>query len=223
MKHLSTAQLALTRGLRTRGRFRIASEEQRDRNYRDENGQYQLVDGLQPWHRRIVDFMVANPAAKIVDIADFFCVTPVWIGILIKTDAFREYYGSRMEEHQGQVGKEIISKLQGVATESLDQLYTKLKSPTVKFDQVEKVASMAVKALGHGQGPSLTIKSEGPVQVHVNSDLLDSAREKMRKHMKENTKTIEHSPAEYEHVTAALELDGKQVEDAILIEDAKEI
>jgi hypothetical protein len=221
MEHLNSVQLNYIKGLRTRGRNRTASDEQRERNYRDESGKYQLSDGLQPWHYRLSDFMLANPAAKLVDAAAAFGVTPQWIGHLIKTDAFVEFHQPRLAQHQGQIEGAITSKLQGVAVKALDKLDHGLNSSQVDLEDAGKVAALALKSLGFGvKAASVQVNDNRIQTVSVAPEHIQRARQRIEQQLAGNTKELEHEPKHYEHVTASLQLGSNgEVEDAMLVED----
>lgn len=200
---------------RERGRPRSAPDLLRANGYKDAQGRYQVTE-LQPWHERIIDFMVGHPHAKIVDIARAFDRSPQWIGQLLKTDAFREKYSERMKEHQGLVGEEIVSKMQSVAVKALGKLDRELDT-TMKFEQVQSVAQMTLQGLGfmaNGAGMQVHIDNRKQT-VLVDKGIVDRAREKLQKKMQDNTKVIEHDATQYQRVTSSMDVgyEGVQVDD----------
>lgn len=205
---------------RDRGRPTTATHLERANRYRDENGTYTLSDGLKPWHMRIVDFMLLNPHAKIVDIAREFGVTPVWAGQLMKTDAFREYYEQRMAEHRSLIGSMVVQKMQSVAVKSLDVMAEKLDSPDVTFGQVKEAADLALKGLGYTSNVSplqVNVRTgDGDTTISVEQDMVSRARAKLQMRMKENSKELEHDAENYKNVTASLEVGYEEIEDAIV-------
>lgn len=209
-----------------RGRNRTALPELRENGYRDADGRYQLSDGLQPWHRRIVDHMLLNPNSKIKDVAEAFEVTPQWMGQVLKTDAFREYYTMRMEEHQGFMHAQVVSKVQGVAIKSLDELGEKLDKSELSFTQLRDTADMALKSLGFGSqqgGVSVQVPGgqESETLIAVRSTTVRRAREAWQKRNAEKGE-IETDQADYEHITAAMEKTPDQVDDAVLLPNSDE-
>jgi len=209
---------------RDRGRPRTASNALRSNNYQDSSGKYVLTGGLKPWHERIVDYMVLNPHAKIVDVALAFGVTSVWVGRLIKTDAFRTYYDKRMIEHQGLIGTTIVSKMQSVAVKALDKISDKIDSGEVPFGQLKDTMDVALKGLGYtanGAGVSVNVANvkNSQTNVYVAADVVAQAREKLKDKMKENTAQIEADPDAYQAVTSAMDLG---VIDAVVVSDGNE-
>lgn len=206
---------------RGRGRPSSATQEQKNNNYCNPDGTYALTDGLKPWHVRIVDYMILKPNAKIVDIAKEFDVTPQWIGKLIKTDAFKEYYNSRLEDHQAYLSVNIVAKMQGVAVKALDRMAEKMDGDAVTIGQLKDVAELSLKGLGYMQnsGASVTINQQNNniTSIPVGSEVLARARERLAEKMRDNTKALEHDPTQYGSVTSALEMNAEDIEDAHVI------
>ncbi len=208
---------------RERGRPRIAADDVRANGYKNEAGRDVLSNGLKPWHERVVDFMVMNPHAKIVDIANAFGVTPVWVGRLLKTDAFVSYYKARMSDHQDVIGQQIVHKMQSVAVKALDKMAEKLVGGDLTFGQVKDAVDTTLKGLGYTSNVGAThvnVQASGHVQatVMVQADAVARAREKLSAHMKENTKMLEsgeQTTDDYQQVTSSMDLG---VEDAVVIE-----
>lgn len=208
------------------GRKQVATDEHRANNYRDETGQYQLAGDMQPWHYRIVDVMISQPHSKIKDVAEFFGVSPSWLGQLIKTDAFKSYYQMRMAAHQDEVGSQIIGKMQAVATKALDKLDDALTKDEVSFTQVRESADLALKGLGYTQpngGVNVAVKgaqgSSTTVQIGVPSSIVDRARQKWQDKLSENSKEV--NPDNYAYVTAS-DRPSEPIEDAVLLDDGDE-
>lgn len=205
---------------RGRGRPSSATQEQKDNNYCNTDGTYALTDGLKPWHTRIVDFMIQKPNAKIVDIAKEFDVTPQWIGKLIKTDAFREYYSTRLEDHQAFVSVNLVAKMQGVAVSAIDKMAEKIDKEAVTIGQLKDVAEMSLKGLGFMQANSMSVtvnQQNNMTAIPVNSDVLARARERLAEKMRENSKVIEHDSSKYSSVTSSLDINVEDIEDAYVI------
>lgn len=219
--------------LSRRGRKRSAPPRLRENGYKDDSGRYQLSDGLQPWHERLVDYMLAYPHSKIKDLANAFGVTPQWVGQLIKSDAFREYYSMRVAKHQEVLNSTVVNKLYGVAIESLDKMHEMVtaegdKAPS--FGAVKDTAELALKGLGYtshgngGGGVNVNIQNTGgdnKNQVTVSSVTVDRARKKWEEHSAqlESEQPKEISDQNYEHVTSALDVELGGVEDAVIVTD----
>ena len=218
---------AARHNLARRGRPRTASDEVREAGYKDEKGNYALTGGLKPWHERIVDFMLLNPNAKIVDIARSFGVTPQWIGQLIKTDAFVAYYKDVMAEQQGHIHTTIVAKSQGVAIKALDKMAEVLDKEDVSFGVARDSAKLALEAcgfignratgvnvnMGNGQGQT--------VSITVGKSVFEEARERILARQKENSEKQQFDGTNYQHVTSSMEIQGeaREIEDAVILGD----
>lgn len=208
---------------RGRGRPRTADADLRNNKYRDENGQYQLSEGLKPWHERLVDYLLLHPHAKTVDVARFFHVSPVWAGELMATDAFKEYYSRRMQEHQRFVSVSIVSKMQGLAAKAMDKVAEKLDSGDVPMGQALEAVTIATRGLGFGLAGAGGVRvqidsnSKGPVFIGVSSQVIEQARKDME--LQRQTPTT--APAEaYREVTQSLEMMPEQYETLGNVEEA---
>lgn len=193
-----------------RGRPRTADDELRQNGYK-RDGQYVLTNGLKPWHERIVDFMLVNPQVKVVDVARAFGVTPQWVGQLIRTDAFKEYYHARIGAHRDFMDEQIVNKMQGIAVKAFDKMSEKLDAPDAGFGQAKEAAEMVLRGLGYGQKPTavgVNVNGANGAQVSVliSSDAYDRAKRLMQEKMRSNTEQLEHDDSNYTHVTSSLEV-----------------
>lgn len=204
------------------GRPRTASDDLRLSNYKDANGQYQL-SSLKPWHERIVDFMLLRPNARIVDIAREFNVTPMWIGELMGADMFKEYYHKRMSEHRQFVQETVVAKMQGVAVKAIDRMAEKLdQQADMPMGEVRDTAALMIKSLGFGVAPAgkgvqVNVQTSTPVVVGVSQTVIAAARERMAAVRRENTLTMVENKEGFQHVTAQMELEAGDVEDADVV------
>ena len=186
-----------------KGRPKTASAALRANGYRDGTGKYQ-VSNLKPWHTRVVDYMLLVPHAKQVDIAKHFGVTPQWVGQLLQTDAFKEYYAERVRSHDEVVSKMTVGKLQSLAMTSIDKMAEKVRSSDVSFGQAREAADLALKALNYTGDVNINTGNGSTVQVAVGSDVLSRARQRLATHMQNNDKTIEHDEGVYLQVTQSM-------------------
>jgi hypothetical protein len=182
---------AMSMGFRRKGRPRVATQDVVDNGYKDPNGQYVLPAGLKPWHERVVDTMIANPNFKIVDLARAFNVTPQWMGALLRTDAFKQYYHERMIVHRQMIDATVVGKLSGLMESSLDKLQERVNADAVTFAQAKDAADLALRGLGYlGQmanpGTVNVSVRTGNVQqnvMFVPDDLMEAARKKLQERM----------------------------------------
>lgn len=184
---------------------------------------YKVDDGrdhihtLKHWHQTIVDYLLVNPSATNKNIAEFFKMQPMWVGRVRNTDAFREYYSMRMQEHRGFMQETIVAKMHGVAAKALDKISEKMDNGDVAMGQLQSAAEMSLKALGYGQKPvngvSVSVNSGGNIQVmSVSSEALEKARQKLAERRVANSAEISIEASDYQHVTASLEVGVKDVD-----------
>lgn len=196
-----------------RGRNRTATDEVRANGYRNEDGRYVMSDGLKPWHERIVDWLLINPHAKVVDVAREFKVTPQWAGQVMRTDAFQEYYSVRMRGYRERYEEQLVYKLQSVANKSLDRLAEKVE--VADLEGARQVADTTLKALGYTSNVNLVATQTNNVYT-VPKERYERARERMLEAQK-NKELPAHDQAAYRHVTSSLEREIEGVEDAVVL------
>lgn len=138
---------------------------------------------LSPVHERIIDWMVANPGAKIAEIAKEFGYSQSFIGQLVSSDLFRTRLNERYALVSAANALEVKDKLHKLATESLDRLLLKVRVEE-RTDQIREVAELALKGVGviasrPGPVPQVIDQSQ---QIHlhqVDKNLLEQARNAM--------------------------------------------
>ncbi len=147
----------------------------------------QLKNGCRPWHETLVEFLIANPRASLEEISLYFNATPSWISIVKNSDAFRELWASRRQQHFNRVSISVSDRVTALAEVTVDALTVKMEraisSDTATIDQLKEVGDMALKALGFGakNGNSVSIHQTTATQnVFVDKATLERAREARR-------------------------------------------
>ena len=142
-----------------------------------------LKDGLRYSHEAIVDLMLQHPNWDQNTIARYLNLTPVWLSRVIHTDAFRDYYNRRRDEHNSNVSESVIDNMQELAIGAIKLMKSKIEnengeevSPRIVLETI----AVASKALGYGGHSN---QGAPTVQVninHVDSSLLARARDRLR-------------------------------------------
>jgi hypothetical protein len=102
-------------------------------------------------HNAIIDYMVANPTARLKTVAAEFQITQSWLSVLIHSSAFKAKLQARQdlvfnEEVQATVEERLMG-VASVATDRLLELVPKETEVKVIADTMDKT----LKALGYGQ------------------------------------------------------------------------
>lgn len=218
INNIDQFKIRLAHNQARRGRPKTALPEVRAAGYKDQQGKDVLSEGLKPWHERIVDYMVLNPHAKIVDVAAEFKITPQWAGRLMKTDAFVEYYQTRMAGHQELMHTTIIHKMQGVAVKSLDKISAKLDSQDATFTQAKEAADMTLKSLGYtSNNPAMSVnlkdKDGSQLTVQIGANAVEQAKQRIQQRMQGQSIEQPHDGQNYNYVTAAMDLGDTEAVD----------
>ena len=138
------------------------------------------------------------------------------------TDAFRSYYSDRMTEHQNLVSQEIVSKLQRVATKALDRLADRLDVADVA--DTADVAEMTLKSLGYTSQVKVNVNDNRKQTsvVYISPQAYENARQKMLE-VQQSKDTSQHDAEAWRHVTASLDREIGEIEDAVVVESKPEI
>lgn len=117
-----------------------------------ESGQYALQK-VSYSHDAMIDFIMVNPRATQIQIAEHFGYTKQWVSKLFCSDAFQARLAERRQELiDPTIVATVDEKLKTLANQSLDVLITKMENSN-NFDQALKTAELATKALGYGAKP----------------------------------------------------------------------
>lgn len=134
------------------------------------------------WMHSLADYMIMNPHSTNIETARVFGVSAVWIGVVKRSDSFNELMKSRRETHAEMVSSSVISKVEALAEQAVEEMSARIQREVVPLEQVREIGDLALKALGFG-GRSGVVGTAGVVNninVTVEKEALASAREKMR-------------------------------------------
>jgi hypothetical protein len=132
-------------------------------------------------HEAIIDYILANPNARLQDVAAHFEVTPPWLSCVIHSDCFRQCIAARRDEISSPVLVELHERLASVAHLALDRLNDKV--PLLEsVKELKEVADMALDNLGYG-----TNSAPGSLHLHahqhftqpVDSSVVSEARKRV--------------------------------------------
>ncbi|MBW8034126.1 MAG: hypothetical protein FVQ79_00210 [Planctomycetes bacterium] len=112
-------------------------------------------------HEAIIDYILANPNARLKDVALHFDVTPPWLSQIIHSDCFIQHIASRRDQISSPILIELHEKLASVAHLALDRLNEKVPLLDNASD-LKDVADMALDNLGYGT-------SKGSVGLHLHN------------------------------------------------------
>ncbi len=156
------------------------------------------IKRLEPWHHRLIDWLVANPEMSGRECAMQFGVSAVWISIVKHSPIFRAEFERRREMISKSVTADIAERATALAELSLDVLTERIKrnGHSMPLGEVRDVTQMALKMLGY---PARQVRGGSPAPVTPNLEVVDAkvlaaAREKMRK-LSRMLEAMEHEPA----------------------------
>lgn len=144
----------------------------------------QLKNGVRAWHEELLEFLLAHPRASLQEIAFYFNATPSWISIVKNSDAFKEMWAKRRQEHFDRVSISVSDRVTALADVTIDALTVemekKIQSETATIEQLKEVGDMALRALGFGAKTNTSIALHQTATTHnvfVDKETLARARE----------------------------------------------
>lgn len=147
----------------------------------------QLKNGLRAWHEELLEFCLVNPRASLAETALYFNATISWVSIVKNSDAFKELYAKRRDQHFDRVSISVSDRMTALAEVTIDALTVKMEkniaADTATIDQLKEVGDMALKALGFGVKGNTNVQIHAPSNtqnVFVDKATLERARETRR-------------------------------------------
>lgn len=126
----------------------------------NDDGKYNLQN-ISNTHEALITFLIANPQAKLRDVAAEFGYSQAWLSSLMRSDLFQARLRERQDEVFAGVAQEITEKLKSVADIGLEKLATQLEmSEDPRF--IMESTKLALTNLGFGS-------KTGPVAGTVNA------------------------------------------------------
>ena len=137
------------------------------------------------WHQAIVDWELQNPDKTMNECAECFGVTPSYLSIVRNSDAYQQYAAERRAQHNENVSKGLIEKVEELATVGVEVLQERIEKERAEIGLgiVKDTTDMALRALGFGPRNGGKPNDGAPlvgVYLGVGSDVLQEAREQMR-------------------------------------------
>jgi hypothetical protein len=162
------------------------------------------------WYDSIIDWMLANPGGSHKACAEALGRSSQSINMIVASDMFQARWAERRGQLNSQYNDAILHKTAKVAVLALDVLEMKLEnSPkSIPAGTVADIAKQSLEALGFGAPKAGAPVPTQEVHVHVNSEVLASARERMR--TIEGEKLAEGSCEERATGTPAITYDEKE-------------
>ncbi len=151
------------------------------------------------WHNAIIDWMIANPDAKLGECAQYFDVTAGWLSSIVNSDLFRAAFQERLEDHRAVLSTGIAEKIDGLTHLCLEEFEQRIQEERdrISNSELNNMTETVLKAAGYlnRSNGAITINpGDGPTQInnHVHITTLERAQEKYR----ESTQQLSEKPRE---------------------------
>lgn len=151
------------------------------------------IQSVRNRHEYIADLMIMNPNCTQRQLSQMAGVTEAWFSTVIHSDAFKEYYECRREEHMLAVTNFVIERddrslaeqTQAVAAAALSRMEEKLEDRTTDFKlkDLTDAASKTLGALGFGSAPGGDRGRGGDVNLFIGSNVSQETLERARSKM----------------------------------------
>ena len=150
-----------------------------------------FVKSLTPQHEAMVTWFISNPGGSQRECAAALDMSEHQISIIRNSDIFRAYWQQRMADHHNNVSESVIQKTEKVASATLDEIHSQItdeEAEPVPLPLLTDVAGTTLKALGFGRDS----RHSSPVNilVGVSSELLEAARDKMRRRAADSAEEV---------------------------------
>jgi hypothetical protein len=134
------------------------------------------------WYDAIIDWMIANPGGTHKDCAEALDRSPGTINMIVASDMFKARWAERRGELNTMYSEAIMLKTGKVAVQALDALSDRLEQNPrgIPAGVVADIAKQSMEALGFGAPKVGQPMPTQEVHVHVGSDVLAQARERLR-------------------------------------------
>ncbi len=134
------------------------------------------------WYDDIIDWMLGNPGGTQKDCAEALGRSAQSISMIVNSDMFKARWAERRGELNTMYAEAIAIKTARVGTLALDVLEDKLTNQpkTIPAGTVADIAKQSLEALGFGAPKAGQMVPSQEVHVHVNSNVLAQARDRMR-------------------------------------------
>jgi hypothetical protein len=143
------------------------------------------IKKVNSWHKLLVDYRLANPAATGRLCAAFFKKSESWISIITNSDAFIEYEASRRGLFEGRLDLTVVEKIEGVANLALDVMEERIQKERedIGLGVVQDALDSSLRAMGfmdkidsRGDGDTLIQNNNTTINV-ATSPQLEKARQ----------------------------------------------
>lgn len=141
------------------------------------------IKTLKPKHDAIMDWLIANPQAKLGECAAAFGVTQAWLSCIINSDIFQARYQKILGEYRDERILPLRDKLIGIAHQAVDQLAAHMATEKVGPDFALKVSDTILNRLGYGTkaAAGVTINNVAVVAPQgISREEIEAARERYR-------------------------------------------
>lgn len=134
-------------------------------------------------HEAIMNWLLENPEAKLMECAAHFGVTQNWLSIVIHSDAFQDAFAEHREAYYAGIADGLAEKLNGLAHLCIEKLADKVEDvedPAFLLNAADKILGR----MGYGASGKAEVKvtaGDGTTVQVVSASALNQAEEARKK------------------------------------------
>lgn len=136
------------------------------------------IQKLSHKHEEIMNFMLANPTAKLADVAKHVGMTQPWLSCIIHSEAFQASLAIRQDAIFNGTVLPIKQKMTAIAHQALDQISDRM--PMMEDKVVASIADSTLDRLGFGSKAPPPGAPGQPGSVSININLRQELEEARR-------------------------------------------
>lgn len=114
------------------------------------------IQSVKAWHEELMDFMLAQPRAGLKETSEYFGVSMSWLSVVKNSDAFKDAWEKRRENHSSAVSVSLVQRVEALAEVALETMTQKLEreGESIGLSTLREVSETALRSLGFGMRES---------------------------------------------------------------------
>lgn len=136
------------------------------------------INNVKAWHEELMDFMLAQPRAGLKETSEYFGVSMSWLSVVKNSDAFKDAWEKRRENHSSAVSVSLVQRVEALAEVALETMTQRLEreGESIGLSTLREVSETALKSLGFGMRDA---RAGGSQQAHsiTNNNMIVVDRE----------------------------------------------
>jgi hypothetical protein len=130
-------------------------------------------------HKTMAAFMLANPHLDYIEVADRLGWTKEWVGMVARSDMFRDYVSRLRDGMHEAVNHKIVHELGEMTVKSLGRIRERLAAGAISNRELIETADLGLRNMGYGPRSGPSIGAQPQLHLHVTSEDIRNASERI--------------------------------------------